>query len=175
MTLSTTTLLKLPWPDIWRALRDDLPVIAGRLDEVASIECLERQSLPDGRLRVVNRWTAAPQLPAMLMQYAKPEMLSWVDRAEWDEAAARCTWTIESPYFGEHVACAGSTVFQPAMGGRGARITFAGEMIINGMPKGFEQVEGLLARGAESIVTRIVASNFQKLAKAAAEHIEAGG
>ncbi|MEZ4702603.1 MAG: hypothetical protein R2834_19880 [Rhodothermales bacterium] len=174
MTVSTTTILKHPWPDVWRALRDDLSVIADRLDEVASIECLQRETLVGGSVQIVNRWTAAPQLPAFIMQYARPEMLNWVDHAVWDEDKAVCTWTIEFPYFRDHVSCGGSTTFQPAMGGRGARVMFAGEMVIHGMPGGLEQVEGLLTKGTESIVTRLVASNFQKLAKAADEHIAAG-
>lgn len=167
-------MLKHPWPDLWRVLRDELPRLTDRLDEVASIECLDRKEEPSGHVHIVNRWTAAPQLPAMLQSYVKPEMLTWIDEAMWDEAGAMCRWSIRFPYFQEHVRCAGETLFQPAMGGKGTRLSFSGALVLDGIPMGLEVLQGVLARGAESVVTRIVASNFQKLAKAAAEHIEAG-
>ena len=174
MEVKVTTILKYPLQDVWSTMRDNLPLIAGYLDDVSSIEPIERSEQEDGVIVVVSRWHASPQLPAAVTQFARPEMFYWIDRAAWNETSATCSWAINSEFFGEHVACEGSTVFQPAMGGRGTRITFAGRMTLNSMPAGFERLEGFLTKGVESMVTRLVGSNFQKLAKATAQFIETG-
>jgi hypothetical protein len=152
-------------------MRDDLPTIAAYLDEIAAIESLERHEISEGRMRVVNRWEAAPQLPSVLMPYARPEMLCWIDHAVWEEREGRCEWSITSDFFGDHVSCAGATEFFPAMGGRGVRVTFAGSMTLHSMPRGFEHIPSLLSHGAEAVVSRMVSSNFQKLTRAIELHL----
>ena len=132
---------------------------------------LARTEADDGSTVVTNIWQARPKLPALLAARLKPEMLRWTDRAVWSPREHTCSWRIDPHYFTGRIACQGSTRFEPAMGGRGTRLTFSSEFRLgqNGKPSALEDV---VLRGAESLLQGLIPKNFQKIVTALTAHLD---
>jgi hypothetical protein len=137
------TMVRQPLDEVWAAVRDRLPEIAGRLEDLESVVTLQHIEEADGRLRLLNRWTARQRIPAPLRGVVGADTISWLDRAEWMGASRTCLWTIAPSVLPDHVQCSGSTRYEPAMAGRGTRVTFEGTFALRsgflaGMPATFE-------------------------------------
>ncbi len=161
-------IIKHPVDLIWVATRDRMPELVPMLDEVASIAVVERHADRDGTVQLVNEWRAQVNLPPVLCSVIKPEHLGWTDRALWDEATRECRWSIEPFFFPEAVRCAGTTRYEPAIGGRGTRITFAGNIDVDTsklgtIPAAFGWP---VATAVEMLVTTIIPRNFRKTTEA---------
>lgn len=173
MEFKTVSIVKHPPLTVWETMRDHYPEIADLVDEVDSITVHSRQKTPSGTLEVVNIWKANPQLPPIITDYIKPEMLTWTDTAIWDEQKMTCNWTIDSHYFREKMDCKGFTKFEPAIGGRGCRLTFQGSIYWDGgVPITFGVMDGMVSKALESIISKLVPNNFQKLTTAVEKYIE---
>ena len=169
------TMVRQPLDEVWVAVRDRLPEIAGRLEDLESVVTLERVEEADGRLRLLNRWTARRRIPAPLRGIAGADAISWLDRAEWVRASRTCLWSITPSVLRDHIQCSGSTRYEPAMACRGTRVTFEGTFALRsgflaGMPAAFEPTIQALV---ESIFTTMVPGNLAKAVNAAAEIIAA--
>ena len=166
----TVEIVKAPPAEIWRAIRDRLDELVPHLPEIRSVTVEHRDELPDGTVNLVNLWRAQANIPAVLNSVIKPEYLAWTDRAKWNLAKLECTWQIEMHFHRERTRCHGSTIFEPALGGRGTRVTFAGEFNMNA--KGMKGIPSLLEStvetGIEAFVTSLIPSNFRKLVQVAA-------
>lgn len=177
MKFQTLALVKHPLPRVWKAMRDELPLLASRIDDIESITTTQRSESP-GQISIVNIWRARPTLPEMLAKHVDTASLAWTDRAVWDEESKTCRWSIEPHVFSGHFECRGETRFEPAMGGRGTRITFSGEAEIkfglfgDGVRK---VLEDTLFKGAMGFVQDIISKNFRKIATALEKHLDAGG
>lgn len=171
MDFRSVAVIRHPLPAAWAAMRDELPAVAEHLDDVEAIEVVEREEPEAGVIRFVNVWQAAPKLPAAIARHLRPDMLAWTDRASWVDAEQACTWTITPHYFGGSVHCNGATRFEPAMGGRGTRITFAGIIDWDELT-GSGALSTVLTRGAETVALRAIPSVFQKLAQAVAAYLD---
>lgn len=164
----SVTIVKQPKALVWKAMRDRLPETVPFLDNVAAITQVRREELADGSVQLINLWKADVKIPGAIQSIIDPSNLSWLDRAEWFEASNRCQWRIEPQFFTDHIRCAGNTHFEPALGGRGTRITFEGELEITvsniaGLPT-FMQVA--VSNAMESLVTSLVPKNFRKITDA---------
>ena len=173
MDFKTLSIIKQPPKVVWQTMRDHFPDIARLVDEVESITVKSRDQITYGKMEVVNIWKAAPQLPTVIEQYIKPEMLTWTDTAIWDEEKMVCNWTIDSHYFREKMDCKGITKFEPAIGGRGCRLTFQGNIYWDGsIPITFGVMDGMISKALESIMGKMVPNNFRKLTSAIETYIE---
>lgn len=172
MDFKSVTVVKAPVETVWGAMRDDLPEIAALLDDIESVTFVEREPVEPGVVRIVNIWQAAPNLPAAVARHVSPEMLAWTDTATWMNETRTCAWTIEPHYARDYMHCSGATRFEPAIGGRGTRITFRGEIGWAREGEGPKGLEGLFNRGIETVLPRVIPSVFQKLTKAVARHLE---
>lgn len=163
-------IVKQPIDVIWRTIRDRLPEISAQLDDVASVEVLERRTVGDGIDYIVNQWTAKIRIPDVLASYLQPEMLMWIDRAEWNDVTHACTWTIEPSFFHDSLRCGGEARYEQALGGRGTKITFEGELQVDtsGLVMVPQSLKGIVAMGVESLVILLIPKNFRKVAEAAA-------
>ncbi len=167
MEFKTVSIIKQPPAIVWATMRDQLPEIVELVDEVDSIVVQSRKKTSDGNLEVINIWTARPQLPDMIARFVKPEMLAWSDIATWDEKTMICNWKIDSHYFREKMDCTGSTKFEKAIGGRGCRLTFQGNIYWDGsVPMSFGVMDGMVSKALESVIGKMVPGNFQKMASA---------
>jgi hypothetical protein len=156
-------------------MRDELPQLAAHLEDIESITTTERTEAP-GVVSLVNIWRAKPKLPEFLARYVDATKFAWTDRALWDEATKTCIWRIEPHVFGSYFESHGETRFEPAMGGRGTRITFSGEaeIKIGNVGDGVRKVlEDTLFKGAMSFAQGIIAKNFRKMADALGAHLDA--
>ena len=162
--------LKRPYDELWAIMRDHLPKIAPKVADVEAVRELERTTGPDGTVHIVNRWQVRVSVPQAIRAMLKLDELAWVDRNAWDAAARVCTWSIEPCVLAEHIACAGTTSFAPAMGGQGARVTFEGTLELQPgfLPLG--GMEKLVTGFVESVATTIIPRNLRAVVEAAAEY-----
>jgi hypothetical protein len=168
-------MIRQPLDRVWSVMRDRLPEIAGKMEDLDSIVVLERSTEPDGRLRLTNRWNARQQIPALLQGALGAKAVNWLDRAVWDDALRQCTWSIEPSVLAGHIECGGTTRYEPAMAGRGTRVTFEGYFtlkagFLEGLPGAFEPA---IAGFAETIVSSVIPRNLSRAVAGAGELIAA--
>ena len=165
--------LREPVARIVPAIRDRLDEIAPVLDDVESIRAIERTEGGDGGITLVNEWRVNPKIPASLNGHITPDMLGWLDRAEWSADLALCRWQIEPWFMPDAIRCHGETRFEPAMGGRGTRATFSGTLDID--TAALAQIPVAWRRPAaaaiELLIGTLIPKNFRKTADAAAQLI----
>jgi len=160
--------LKRPQSELWTIMRDHLTALGERVDDIEAIRQLER-SETDGVVHIVNEWHMRQQIPAAIRAMLKIGDITWIDRNRWDARARSCHWTIEPGFLAEHIACSGQTSFAEAIGGRGTRVTFAGELDIKPSLLAALGAIGPVVTGfVESIATTIIPRNFRSVAEAAA-------
>jgi hypothetical protein len=171
----TLALVKYPLPRVWKAMRDELSQLARHLDDIESITTTGRTETPD-TISIVNIWRAKPKLPELLARHVDTSKFAWTDYASWNEQEKICRWRIEPQVFGTYFGSSGETRFEPAMGGRGTRITFSGEaeikisMVGDGVRK---VLEDTIFKGAMGFIQGIITKNFRKMADALGKHLDA--
>ena len=172
-TFKSVVIIKYPQDIVWPAMRDRLPEMVPFLDDVESITPEHREQHSDA-LQITNIWQADIEIPAKIQEIIDTDALRWTDNASWLEAENQCQWSIEPHFFKDRVQCSGSTLFEPAIGGRGTRITFAGELGINvkdipGVPA---FMEGTATKTMESLIITLIPKNFRKMTDALAILLE---
>ena len=166
-SFATTAILRHPLDQVWTAMRDRLDDIAPSVADIRSFSTASRESLRD-ITRLVNRWEAAPNLPAAITSLVPESLLRWKDHADWIESAHECRWRIETEFATDRIHCGGTTAYEAAIGGRGTRITFRGQLTID--PGGV--ISGTLVPIAEIVVTNIIPRNFNNLANAVGSYLD---
>jgi len=161
-------IVKHPREKVWEVVRDRLDELVPYMDDIQSVAVQNKADMPDGIKEITNIWKADIQLPAILNSVIDSSMLSWTDRAQWQSDQTLCHWEIEPHFFPERTRCTGFTRYEPAIGGRGTRITFEGQLdvstqSISGMPT---FIEGRAATAIESLVTTLIPKNFCKITSA---------
>ncbi len=175
MKFQTLTIVKHPLPRVWLAMRDEMAQLAGHLDDIESITMKERTET-EGIVSIANVWHAKPKLPDLIARHVDTSKFIWIDHASWDGQAHVCRWRIEPQVFSAYFSSSGETRFEPAMGGKGTRITFCGAAEIkvakdsDGVPK---ILEDTIFKGAVSFIQGIIVSIFRKMADAVAKHLGA--
>jgi hypothetical protein len=172
---SSFTMVKQTAEPLLRAVRDRLPEIARHMDDIESIELLERVERADGSLTLVNSWHARHKIPAALQRRLGAATVSWIDRAQWLSSQQRCCWSIEPSLLEGYIVCAGSTTFETAMTGRGTRVTFEGTFDLKpGFLGGASAaLEPLISSFVESVVATIIPRNLARAIAAASEILTA--
>jgi len=168
MKIKSVSIVKHPCAEVWTTIRDRLPEVIPFIEDMESVTVQSREEAADGTVRLVNIWKARPKLPAIVTRYIKPEMLAWTDRAEYRVKYLECSWRTEPHFFSDRIKCAGTTRYESAMGGRGTRVTFEGdlELCLHNLPGVPAIFEGSLARGVETFVTALIPKNFRNLIEA---------
>jgi hypothetical protein len=154
---------------VWQTIRDRLPELAQMLDDIEKVTITERREESDGTINLVNLWQAKPQIPSLLSSAINPDMFAWTDHAQWKPQAYECHWRIEPQFLADSTRCSGVTHYEPAIGGRGTKITFTGEFEIAarkfaGIPS---FLDGTIVKAIESFVTSMIPRNFRKLTQVA--------
>jgi hypothetical protein len=171
MNFKTVTIVKHPIEMVWSTMQRDLAAIASSVPDIDTVTPLSSHHNESGHLMVVNVWKAKPPLPDFLVKLVQPDMLTWTDSAVWEEAQRCCHWQIQSHYFKEKMTCTGSTSFEPAMGGRGCRLTFEGLLHWQADALPMKMAGTLVTQGIESFMGSLIPANFRKLAEAVERHI----
>jgi hypothetical protein len=164
---NSVSIVKHPLDQVWATIRDRLPELVPYMEDMEKITQLKREELPDGIVRLDNLWQANPKLPFLPAAYLKPDMFAWVDRAEWRPQSHECHWRIESRFLPESLECWGLARYEPAIGGRGTRVTFEGQLGLSTVSiPGMAFIDGSFLRGFESIVGSLIPKNMRKLTEA---------
>ncbi len=167
MQFQTVSMVKHPLEEVWKVMRDELPRLADQMEDIERIRV--ESSRHSGNVhRVINIWQASAPLPQYVASHLDRDLFSWTDHAEWHEAERECRWSIEHHYFGDSFSSAGVTRFEPAMGGRGTRITFSGAFELNKekLPKALGVLEDPTLKIVESMLIKLIPKNFQKISTA---------
>ena len=137
--------------------RDKLLELVEYLPNVDSVVIESREE--DGDVvRLVNLWTgASSDVPAVVRPLFRPEHLTWVDRATWDQSRWRCDWKITISALPEAVTAEGHSTFVDE-GGETA-IQMSGEFVIH--PDKVPAVPGFVARRAAAPLERFVVGLLQ--------------
>lgn len=173
MNFKSVSIVKFPVELTWNTMIHYLPQIASGVDELESVVEQERIKISPGVTNIVSIWKAKPKLPEFILKHIKSDMLSWTDAATWLENDKKIEWKITS-HFLKNVENEGNTLFEPAMGGKGCRLTFSGSLVIredNGS-SGFGILTGTILKAAEGIIAQMIPSNFRKLAEALGKYME---
>jgi hypothetical protein len=168
MNIKTITILKHPTELVWVATRDRLPEIVPLLDDIESMTVQSREEKSDGTVNLVNVWKARPKFPAAVTSHIRPEMLAWNDYAQWSPRNFQCNWRMEPHFYTDRIKCYGVTRYEPAMAGRGTRITFVTniELFVRDLPGVPALLEDTLSKAIEFFVSALVPQNFRKIAQA---------
>ena len=167
-TFKSIIMVKYPRQVVWETIRDRLPEMVPFLDDVGAITQEYREEQAAGSLQLINVWKADVKIPPMLHSVIDPSTLSWTDRADWNDSQNTCHWAIEPHFFLNRIRCSGTTQFEQAIGGRGTRINFEGELEVTakdfpGLPA-FMEVAATQA--IESLVATLIPKNFRKVTDA---------
>ena len=117
-------MLRAPTTDVWAALRDELPAVAGLMTGIDEVRRLERQVEAPALVTTVHEWRAAASVSGALAAKLDGGALTWLERARWHEPALESRWTVESRILGGGLVGSGVTRLETAMGGRGTRLHF---------------------------------------------------
>jgi len=138
------------------------------LDDIESVTVQSREEKSDGTVNLVNVWKACPKLPASVTSRIRPEMLAWNDYAEWSPRNFQCNWRMEPHFYTDRIKCSGVTRYEPAMAGRGTRITFVTNigLSVRGLTGVPAVLEDTVSNAIEFFVSALVPKNFRKIAQA---------
>lgn len=126
--------------DVYLIMRDRMTEVVPLVPNVESIEVLEREERPDGRLHVLNRWQGSPSAtPRAIRPFVKPEYTAWLDDALWDDKRSLVEWKFLTEHLGGLYRCEGINYFEDnGKGGCTVRLTGTFELYpekVAGMPK----------------------------------------
>jgi len=121
---------RLPFPrlTVFRAYRDRILDTVQFLPNVKRIEVKSTETTGD-ITHIVNVWHGGGEIPRAVQAVVSDAMLSWTDRATWDEKAFTCEWKIETHAMTEAVSCAGKNQFLED--GDGTLLQIRGELTID--------------------------------------------
>jgi hypothetical protein len=169
--------LRHPTRQVAGAVRDLMPELAPVLEHVERISTLARVDRPDGGAALVNEWRVNPALPPGLDGVVTRDMLGWQDHADWAADLSECRWRIEPYFMAEAIDCRGTTRFEPAMGGRGTRALFEGQLDID--PSALSSLQPAwrvpASLAVEFLIGTVIPKNFRKTVEAVAAMLEAEG
>lgn len=152
--------------------RDKLQELVPYLPNVASV-ATESRVVDGAVVRLVNLWTgASTDVPAPIRPLVKPEHLTWVDRAAWDQDRWRCDWEITLTALPDAVTARGFNTFLEE--GADTIIQMNGEFVIH--PDRIPGVPAFVARAAgpalEKFVVGLLQPNLRKSNQAVQQWIE---
>jgi hypothetical protein len=172
MKFNLTDEIAFPLDEVFHTHRDCLVELVDYLPNVEEV-VVESREESDGVVKLVNRWKgASSDVPAPLRPVIKPEMLTWIDRAQWDESRHRCDWQITLTALPEAVTAKGFNLFLDE--GDETVIQMSGEFVIHP-----EKVPGMptfmakrLAPTLEKFVVGLLQPNLKRSNKAVEEYLE---
>jgi hypothetical protein len=174
MEFTCEGVIDAPVEVVYATLRDDLPKLVPFLDNVSAIAELERKPGTAGKTHVLNRWRAdAGNVPSAVRPFLKPEMLEWLDHAEWDDTGRHVDWWIEPPTFKDLYRCQGRNSVEER--GSSAAIVIRAKLTLD--PDKIPGVPGFLARkvapAVEGYMVERIRPNLAGLAVGVGRYLKA--
>jgi hypothetical protein len=172
MKIEVVDVLPFPRGIVFRTLRDELSALVQYLPNIDGIEQREREDLDGGRVRILNRWKARSDIPAVARAFVKPEMLEWLDHSTWDPGTWSCAWRLEMGFFTDRIRCAGLNEYVE-LGPDRTELAVRGDLTIDlqGM-KGVPRImSGQVGSAIEKFVVSLISPNYKKLNEGLVSHL----
>jgi hypothetical protein len=99
--------------EVYLTFRDRMPEYVKFCPNLTKIVVMDREDLPDDKTKMRVQWHGLGQIPDVIRNILKPEMISWEDWEEWDMKSYECRWVIKPYYFREFVVSEGVWKFEP--------------------------------------------------------------
>ncbi len=165
MKLESQDTIDQPVDTVYQTVRDDLANLAPYLPNVDKIVCETKKSGKTGP-KIVNRWYAKAELPALLQKIIKPELLSWIDKAEWDDNSRLVRYTLESSIGNNLFEASGVNYFHEAPDGKTQlRITCEVTLHPENLPGVPKLLAGKVLPMVEGLLKKMLEPNLMSLAE----------
>lgn len=96
MHIESRDIIPRPLDEVYPLMRDHLDMVVRYLPNVQRIKRIETERTGDDTLKVVNHWFAIAEVPGPVKKVLKPELFSWKDYAEWNDAEHSVSYRLES-------------------------------------------------------------------------------
>lgn len=175
MRFTITDELPYPLDQVFSVHRDKLEELVVYLPNVDAVETRVREV--DGPIvRLENHWTgASSDVPAVIRPLFKSEYLTWVDRAEWNEATHTCKWNIQLNALPGAITARGENLFREEDGE--TIIDMTGEFIVH--PERIPGLPAFVVKAAvptlEKFIIGLLQPNLRKSNAAVVEYIDDHG
>jgi hypothetical protein len=158
---------------VFTALRDKTHELVSFMPNIDAMEVVERDDAPP-LTTMLNKWRGAnSDVPRIIRPFVSTDLLSWFDKAIWNEDDLICNWQLESITENKVFTCIGSTTMRND--GEGSTFVIDADLRINA-----DQVPGIpkfLARKVREPLERFIAStlrpNLTKTAHAVQDYLDA--
>ncbi|MDX2217357.1 MAG: hypothetical protein SFY66_29080 [Oculatellaceae cyanobacterium bins.114] len=171
MLISAKAHIPFPRPLVYATYRDKLLDLVTYMPNVRRIEIKSRQQ--DGNItHFVNEWHGGGEIPQAARALLSEDLLSWTDRAAWNETNFTTNWQIETHAFSEAVFCAGKNRFLEAEGG--TMIESLGELTIDPRKiKGMlPMLTGMVAQLVEDVLSKRIEPNLLQMSEGVQRYLE---
>jgi uncharacterized protein YndB with AHSA1/START domain len=175
MDIRADAVIPFPPEQVFAAYRDRLAELADYLPNIASIEVLSREELPDGTVRLVNEWRGSgADLPKVARAFVAPEKLRWTDHASWHPADLSVDWRSDVHAFPGAVQSSGKNRFVAT--GQGTRLEIRGRLSVDatkipGVPR---LLAATVSAAVEKVLGGQVAANATKQAEGLTRLLQRG-
>lgn len=160
---------------VYSTMRDKLPELAPYLPDVKSIECIERQDLGCGGLKLVNHWRAEDKIPGVLKKFISADQLGWIDHAEWDDGKMSVKWRLEMMFFKEYVDVHGENFFTGDDGNTTVRLTGNLNLHLSRHPLIPKLLAKSFTKQVERFVLALIKPNLVKVNRGIEKHLADSG
>jgi len=157
---------------VFPLVRDNLNELIPYMQNVKRIETESREAAGEGRIRLVNRWHAKGEVPKVVQTIVKPEMLTWLDTAIWDDGQKTCQWEITPMFFKGNVSCSGTNYYKP-QGKDRTKLEITGDLTIQvkGIPGVPRLLEKKIASQIEKFIVKLLTPNLTSLARGISQYL----
>lgn len=171
MLISAKAYIPFPRSLVYATYRDKLLDLVPYMPNVRKIEVKSRRE-ENGLIYFVNDWHGGGEIPAAARALLSEDLLSWTDRATWNEAKFTTDWRIETHAFTEAVFCIGRNRFLED--NNGTVIESKGELNIDPHKiKGMlPMLTGTVAKLVEDILSKRIEPNLQQLSEGVRHYLE---
>jgi hypothetical protein len=173
MKIEGNQTLSHPALRVFETLRDRTPDLVSHLPNIDGVDVINREEDPPV-VRLYNRWQGSQgDVPAVVRPFVKRELISWFDRAAWNEESLSCVWSIEAVVGRECFSCTGTTTIT-AQGEGASHFNLQGELIID--PDKVPGVPRFLARKLrgplERFIAKAISPNLTSVASAVQKFLD---
>ncbi|MFT5679350.1 MAG: hypothetical protein ACI8RZ_000254 [Myxococcota bacterium] len=171
MQINSESRIQHPRSTVYSAYRDRLPEVVPYIPDIKEIRVESRESTAAG-VKLHNLWIADREIPRMVQNFLKPEMLRWNDYADWNDDKMWCDWTLQIPAFPNNVTCSGRNAFYAD--GETTRVVLTGSLEINPKFPGIPRLlANRLAPQIEKFIVMLITPNLERVNQSLGDFLDA--
>ena len=158
---------------VFETIRDKTQDMVSFMPNIEEMEVLSREE-DTPKVRLYNRWQgSSDDVPRVVRPFIKKELISWHDRATWDQDTLSCRWEIEAAVGKDFFSCKGNTTIE-SEGDQKALFSLKGELVVDprrvpGVPR---LLAGRLKNPMERFIANAISPNLTSIAKAVQQYLD---